>query len=267
MGDDETPDLENEPTKPDDLNIDRRPDALHQSSDDADVEFAVVPGYLERAIEWFRRAPIMGTLVLVFGTAVVVVPIVLLSLDDEPTQVDPSTVEFLDDEPADEDADTDGAGGDGEPGDGDAVDGESDDTNAGIYVGTATAQDPCGPEEYDVNLRFTLFGNGQARGEQLLTPGGNAFDTSDGKWMERVAILISNDQIWGMSTGDAIEIFNGYFPDRPGAIPEPDLDDFIEGMSDEEFAEAFGLTADACVVMFTNVMFEYSPFPASNPAD
>jgi hypothetical protein len=228
--------------------------------------------FLDKAMDWFRRAPIMGTIILVFGTAVIVVPIVLLSLDEESTEVDPATVEFVDDV----DADSEGGGetesgpdsvdtepeqsGDESQTEGDAI----EDTNAGIYVGTAVAQDPCGPQEYDVNVRFTWFGNGQATGEQLFTPNGNAFSTSEGNWEENVAILISEAQIWVFTAGEVPRLKNAYIPEGQAPPQMPDFGELVEGMTDEEFAEAFGLGDDACVPVLTDVMFDYTPFPPSN---
>jgi hypothetical protein len=233
----------------------------------------------------------MGKVILVFGTAVIVVSIVLISLDEESTQVDPNSGEFFDDESDGSETEADGGVGDAGSDAGGAVDTESDgtdpgdgsetggvnseniedpgveETNAGFHTGTAVANDPCGPEEYDVNARVTLFGNGTSRLEQLFTPRGNAFDTSDGQWEELVAYFISNDQVWGLFMGERYRLYNAY-SSEPGAPPQaPNIGDLAEGMSDQEFAEAFGLSSDACVVMFSDVMFDYSPFPPSNPAD
>jgi hypothetical protein len=44
----------------------------------------------------------------------------------------------------------------------------------------------------------------------------------------------------------------------------PDFGELVEGMTDEDFAEAFGLGDDACVPVLTDVMFDYTPFPPSN---
>ncbi len=243
--------------------------------DDSEDEIVGPFGFLDKAAEWFRRAPVMGTIILVFGTAVIAVPIVLLSLDGGSTEVDPSAVEIIDDVEADSGDDTDaietesddqGSGDTGaeessgeSPTESDAVD-----TNAGIYLGTAVAQDPCGPQEYDVNVRFTWFGNGQVVGEQLYTPNGNAFDTTEGNWEETVAILISEAQIWVMTAGERPRLHNAYLPEGQLAPRVPDFGELVEGMTDEEFGEAFGLGDDACVPVLTDVMLEYTPFPPSN---
>ncbi len=257
--------------------------------DDSEIEITGPFAFLDKVIEWFRRAPIMGTIVLVFGTAVIVVPIVLLSLDGGSSEADPGSVEIIDDVEDDSESGSESESGtvdtesDESSGDTGAVDTESADTeseessgdtdadgdntedaNAGIYLGSAVAQDPCGPQEYDVNLRFTWFGNGEVVGEQLYTRGGNAFDTTEGNWEERVAILISEAQIWVMTTGERPRLHNAYLPD--GALPQqvPDIGDLAEGMTDEEFREVFGLPPEACVPTFTDVTFDYTPFPPSS---
>lgn len=257
-----------------------------EAGDDSEFEVAGPFSFLDKAIEWFRRAPVMGTIILVFGTAVVVVPIVLISLDGGSTEVDPSAVEFIDDveDESGGDGESETSSDDGGSDDTGAVDTESDDTesqegngddgqtggdniedtNAGIYLGTATAQDPCGPQEYDVNFRFTWFGNGQAVGEQLFTPGGNAFDTTDGNWMENVAILISEAQIWVMTPGERPRLHNAYLPEGQLPPQAPDISEWVDGMTDEEFREAFDLPDGACVPTFTDVMIEHTPVPPSN---
>ena len=97
------------------------------------------------------------------------------------------------------------------------------------------------------------------------TPG--VFATSEGNWEKEVAILISEAQLWVMTTGGRPRLHNAYLPQGQLRPRVPDIGELVEGMTDEEFREAFGLPEDACVPTFTNVMFDYTPFPPSTSGD
>jgi len=175
--------------------------------------------------------------------------------EDDPPEVetDGSEVEPVDDAPVDPPP---------------ATETEPDDTSPapGTYDVTARIDGPCG--SYDVFLRMILFLNGQLTIDQLLTAGGNAFQSASGRWGPGIAVGQSFQpdlfEVWMvLMVSDALTIYNVYGPAAGALSADGEVDP--SRFSDIGDAEALAIAVDAaagyCASQLLDVVMLYTAFP------
>lgn len=149
-----------------------------------------------------------------------------------------------------------------------ATETESGDTSPapGTYEITARVDGPCG--SYDVFLRMILFLNGQITIDQLLTAGGNAFQSASGRWGPGIAVgqTFQPDlfEVWVvLMVSDALTIYNIYGPSA-GALDtdgEVDPSRFADIDDAEALAAAVEAAAGYCASQLLDVVMLYTAFP------
>ncbi|MCL1595484.1 MAG: hypothetical protein M3132_14125 [Actinomycetia bacterium] len=138
--------------------------------------------------------------------------------------------------------------------------------NAGTYEVSARVTGACG--SYDVFLRMILFLNGEMTVDQLLTAGGNPFQSALGRWDSRVAVATFADttffEAWFFlfNLGDLLSIYNVYGPSSSLITPDAavDLATYEEVASAEQLDQVSQGT-DTCPSELIIDEVTHTPFP------
>ncbi len=145
---------------------------------------------------------------------------------------------------------------------------ESTPANAGTYEISARVGGPCG--DYAVFLRIVLFLNGQMTVDQLLTAGGDSFQSATGRWDEQMAVATHAEasffEAWFFlfNLGDILSIYNVYGPSSAVVTPgsEPNLQDYAQVTTPEGLDEVTQGT-DTCPTALLDLESTHTPFPES----
>ncbi len=140
--------------------------------------------------------------------------------------------------------------------------------STGTYEISARIAGPCG--DFEVFLRAVLFLNGQMTVDQLLTAGGNPFQSALGRWDSRVAVATHAEstffEAWFFlfNFGDILSIYNVTGPSSPmiTADSEVDLDDYA-GVTTPEQLDEVTSGSGSCSTELLDVVSSHTPFPDS----
>lgn len=145
---------------------------------------------------------------------------------------------------------------------------ETTPANAGMYEISARVAGPCG--NFDVFLRIVLFLNGQMTVDQLLTAGGNPFQSAAGRWDSQMAVATHAEatffEAWFflLNLGDILAIYNVTGPSSPVVTPDSqaDLADYANVSSPGDLIDVTQASG-ACATELLDVEATHMPNPES----